>query len=95
MDAAAEAETRGWKMSQEVTAEHLKLMADKGMRSAAPDAKFRAELEPIGDTLTAEWLKKAGPPASRSSPPIVSSSRPLSIDGAARGGGRAERGQHA
>jgi TRAP-type C4-dicarboxylate transport system substrate-binding protein len=39
MDAAAEAETRGWKMSQEV----------------------RAELEPIGTTLTAEWLKKAGP----------------------------------
>ena len=40
-DAAAEAETRGWKMSQDVTAEHLKLMADKGMQIGEPDAKFR------------------------------------------------------
>jgi TRAP-type C4-dicarboxylate transport system substrate-binding protein len=48
-------------MSQEVTAEHLKLMADKGMTVTTPDPKFRAELEPIGATLTAEWLKKAGP----------------------------------
>ena len=60
MDAAAEAETRGWKMSQDVTSEHLKLMAEKGMIITAPDARFRAELEPIGATLTAEWLKKAG-----------------------------------
>jgi TRAP-type C4-dicarboxylate transport system substrate-binding protein len=61
MDAAAEAETRGWKMSEDVTAEHLKLMGEKGMSIGVPDAKFRAELEPIGATLTAEWLKKAGP----------------------------------
>ena len=60
MDAAAEAETRGWKMSQDVTAEHLKLMAEKGMTISTPDAKFLAELEPVGKTLTAEWLKKAG-----------------------------------
>lgn len=60
MDAAAEAETRGWKMSQDVTAEHLKLMAEKGMTISTPDAKFRAELEPIGKTLTEEWVKKAG-----------------------------------
>jgi TRAP-type C4-dicarboxylate transport system substrate-binding protein len=61
MDAAAEAETRGWKMSQEVTADHLKIMTDKGMQISTPDAKFRAELEPIGKTLTTEWLKRAGP----------------------------------
>ena len=47
-------------MSQDVTSEHLKLMAEKGITITAPDAKFRAELEPIGATLTAEWLKKAG-----------------------------------
>ena len=60
MDAAAEAETRGWKMSQDVTAEHLRLMAEKGMTISTPDATFSAELERIGGTLTAEWLKRAG-----------------------------------
>ena len=60
MDAAAEAETRGWKMSQDVTAEHLKLMTEKGMTISTPDATFNAELERIGGTLTAEWLKRAG-----------------------------------
>lgn len=59
-DAAAEAETRGWKMSEDVTAEHLKVMADKGMSISVPDEKLRADLQRIGDTLTAEWLKKAG-----------------------------------
>ena len=60
LDAAAEAEKRGWKMSGEVTVEQLKLMSDKGMTITVPDDKFRAELEPIGKALTAEWLKKAG-----------------------------------
>jgi TRAP-type C4-dicarboxylate transport system substrate-binding protein len=60
LDAATEAETRGWKLSADVTAEHLKIMADKGMTISAPDAKLRAELQRVGDTLTAEWLKKAG-----------------------------------
>jgi TRAP-type C4-dicarboxylate transport system substrate-binding protein len=61
MDAAAEAETRGWQMSRDVTAEHLKLMADKGMQITTPDANFVAELERVGKTLTEDWLKKAGP----------------------------------
>jgi TRAP-type C4-dicarboxylate transport system substrate-binding protein len=60
LEAAAEAETRGWKLSADVTAEHLKIMADKGMTISAPDDKLRAELQRVGDTLTAEWLKKAG-----------------------------------
>jgi TRAP-type C4-dicarboxylate transport system substrate-binding protein len=61
LDAAAEAETRGWQMSVDVTAEHLKLMADKGMQISTPDANFLAELQRVGETLTKEWLKKAGP----------------------------------
>lgn len=61
MDAAAEAETRGWKMAEDVTAEHLKLMAEKGMQISTPDANFIAELQRLGQTLTDEWLKKAGP----------------------------------
>jgi len=61
LDAAAEAETRGWQMSVDVTAEHLKLMADKGMQISPPDANFVAELQRVGETLTKEWLKKGGP----------------------------------
>jgi TRAP-type C4-dicarboxylate transport system substrate-binding protein len=60
-DAAAKAETRGWKASQDVTDEQIKVLKDKGMNIGEPSPQFLAELQKIGDMLIAEWLKKAGP----------------------------------
>jgi TRAP-type C4-dicarboxylate transport system substrate-binding protein len=60
LDAAAKAEARGWQMSQDVTTEQIQILKDKGMVVAAPTPEFLAELEAVGETLTAEWVEKAG-----------------------------------
>nr|MBC8158112.1 C4-dicarboxylate ABC transporter substrate-binding protein [Alphaproteobacteria bacterium] len=59
--AAANAETRGWKMSAEAHAASLKILSDKGMKVLKPNAEFLAELKAIGAQMIQEWLDKAGP----------------------------------
>ncbi len=59
-DAAAKAEARGWKASEEATAKHVQILKDKGMTVTEPSPQFRAELQKVGATLTDEWLKRAG-----------------------------------
>lgn len=60
LKAAAAAEQRGWKASEEKDAEFVKELAAKGMKvGATPDA-LRKELVAIGETMTDEWLKTAG-----------------------------------
>lgn len=58
--AAREAESRGWKTSQEKSREFTAQLAANGMKVGTPGAAFQAELKTIGDTMTAEWLKTAG-----------------------------------
>ncbi len=60
LKAAAEAETRGRKISEEKTAWYFKELAAKGMKVQPPSASFKAELAKVGETLTADWAKKAG-----------------------------------
>ncbi len=60
LKAAADAETRGWKVSEEKTKFYLDQLAKNGMKVEAPAPAFKAELKKIGDTMTAEWLKTAG-----------------------------------
>ena len=59
-DAARIAEERGAKMSQEATGFYLKELVAKGMKVQPPGAAFKADLQKIGETLTAEWIKRAG-----------------------------------
>jgi TRAP-type C4-dicarboxylate transport system substrate-binding protein len=59
--AAAEAETRGWKVSEEKTKWYLEQLTKNGMTVAPPSATLAADFKKIGDTITAEWLKTAGP----------------------------------
>ena len=61
LKAAAEAETRGWKISQEKTKWYLEQLAKNGMTVAPPSPALAAELKQIGKTMTAEWIKQAGP----------------------------------
>jgi TRAP-type C4-dicarboxylate transport system substrate-binding protein len=60
LKAAAEAESRGWQLSERKDAEYVKELGDKGMRIAAPSEVLKRELLAIGETMTADWLKSAG-----------------------------------
>ena len=57
---AAEAETRGWKVSEEKTRFYLDQLAKNGMTVAPPSAALKSDLKKIGDTMTSDWIKSAG-----------------------------------
>ncbi len=59
--AAAEAEARGWKTSEEKAKKYVEQLAAHGMIVAAPSAALKAELKQVGDTMIGEWAKTAGP----------------------------------
>ncbi len=60
LKAAADAEERGRRNSEERTNFFFKELASKGMKVQPPSASFKAELGKVGETLTADWAKKAG-----------------------------------
>lgn len=60
LQAAAAAEERGWKASQEVDARSLQTLRDGGMSVQQPSEQLRADLAKVGDTVLREWLDKAG-----------------------------------
>ena len=58
---AGMAETRGWQVSEKNNADNLKELAAKGMKiDTVVGEVLKKELKPIGDTMTADWLKSAG-----------------------------------
>jgi TRAP-type C4-dicarboxylate transport system substrate-binding protein len=61
LKAAADAEARGWKVSEEKTKWYLEQLAKNGMTVAPPSPALAGELKKIGETMTAEWVKQAGP----------------------------------
>jgi TRAP-type C4-dicarboxylate transport system substrate-binding protein len=61
LKAARTAEERGWKLAQEKTKWYVDQMASKGMKIQPPSAELKAGLQKIGEQLTQDWLKKAGP----------------------------------
>jgi TRAP-type C4-dicarboxylate transport system substrate-binding protein len=60
LKAGAEAEARGWKVSQEKTAWYLEQLKKNGMTIVEPGAQLKADLKKVGDTMLADWLKKSG-----------------------------------
>jgi len=60
LKAAADAEARGWKTSQEKTAWYVDQLAKNGMTVAQPSAQLKGDFQKIGATMTDEWLKTAG-----------------------------------
>ena len=60
LKASATAEERGWKMWQEKSGWYLDQLKAKGMKVQAPSAELAAGFKKAGDTLTSDWLKKAG-----------------------------------
>jgi TRAP-type C4-dicarboxylate transport system substrate-binding protein len=61
LKAAADAEARGWKVSQEKNDWYKKALTDKGMKIMTPSAKLVADLRQVGGIMLTDWQKKAGP----------------------------------
>ena len=60
LKAAAEAETRGWKLSEEKNAWYVDQLKAKGMSILKPSEQLMADLRKTGNYMLAEWLRKAG-----------------------------------
>ncbi len=60
LQAAAAAEARGWRISEEKNREYMRELLDRGMKVARPSETLRKELLSIGARMTDEWLKTAG-----------------------------------
>ncbi len=60
LKAAADAQARGWKTSEEKNKWYLEQLAKNGMSVSAPSAQLKADFQKIGDTMTAEWMNSAG-----------------------------------
>jgi TRAP-type C4-dicarboxylate transport system substrate-binding protein len=60
LKAAAEAENRGWALSQEKNDWYLKALAEKGMKIMKPSAQLMSDLKQVGLVMLSDWEKKAG-----------------------------------
>jgi TRAP-type C4-dicarboxylate transport system substrate-binding protein len=58
--AAAEAEARGWRASEEKNGWYLAQLKDRGMSILAPSEQLTADLRKVGNYMLAEWQRKAG-----------------------------------
>ena len=61
MKAAAAAETRGWKLSEDKTNWYLDQLRKNGMTIDKPGEQLTADLRKVGNVMLADWLRKAGP----------------------------------
>jgi len=61
LKATKTAEDRGWKASEEKTKWYTDQLAAKGMKVLPPSPELKSGFQKIGEQLTADWLKKAGP----------------------------------
>jgi len=61
LKAAAAAEARGWKISEEKTTWYLGELKKNGMNVSPPSAQLKTDFHKIVQTITDEWLKTAGP----------------------------------
>jgi TRAP-type C4-dicarboxylate transport system substrate-binding protein len=60
LKAAADAEVRGWKSSEEKNAWYLDQLKQKGMNIVKPSTQLTWDLKQVGDTMLQDWTKKAG-----------------------------------
>ena len=60
LKAAADAEVRGWKASEEKNAWYVEQLKAKGMNIIKPSPQLAADMKKVGDVLLQDWIKKAG-----------------------------------
>ncbi|WP_110686832.1 TRAP transporter substrate-binding protein [Salinicola aestuarinus] len=63
LDAAAEAERRGWEMSREDGAESTDALESHGVSVSEPSESLQADLNAAGKSLFEAWQPRAGDPA--------------------------------
>jgi TRAP-type transport system periplasmic protein len=61
LKAGADAETRGWAISQQKNGEYIDLLKKNGMTILPPSPQLKADMKKVGDVMLKEWLEKAGP----------------------------------
>ena len=61
LKAAADAEARGWKVSEEKNEWYKKALAEKGMKIMPSSTKLTADFKQVGGIMKADWTKRAGP----------------------------------
>jgi TRAP-type C4-dicarboxylate transport system substrate-binding protein len=61
LKAAADAEVRGWKSSQEKSQWYLEQLKAKGMNIHQASPRLQADMKEVGSVMLHDWLKKAGP----------------------------------
>jgi TRAP-type C4-dicarboxylate transport system substrate-binding protein len=61
LKAGADAEARGWALSEKKNGEYVDLLKKNGMNIVAPPAQLKADMKKVGDTMLKEWIEKAGP----------------------------------
>jgi len=61
LKASVVAEERGWKLAEEKAKWYLEQLEANKMKVLPPPPALKAGLEKIGEQLTADWSKKAGP----------------------------------
>src|SRR4051812_15876679 len=60
LKAAADAEARGWNVSEEKNGFYLEQFRKNGMSVSLPSAQLKSDFQKIGQTMAEEWLKTAG-----------------------------------
>lgn len=60
LEVAARAEARSWTMAEEDDQSGLKILAERGIKVSEGSDELRAGLHEIGNTMVAEWEKRAG-----------------------------------
>lgn len=60
LDAAERAEQAGWDESMELAEWYKEQLAENGMTVEGPSDQLQSDFEEIGQTMTEEWLEKAG-----------------------------------
>ncbi|MEO8755598.1 MAG: TRAP transporter substrate-binding protein [Casimicrobiaceae bacterium] len=58
--AAADAEVRGWKLSEEKNGWYVDQLKGKGMNILKPSEQLTADLRRVGNYMLAEWQRKTG-----------------------------------
>ncbi len=61
LKAAAEAEARGWKSSEEKNDWYKKALTEKGMKIVPPSPQLMSDMKKVGATMVSDWQQKAGP----------------------------------
>jgi len=65
LKAAAQAEQRGWAMSEAVASESVAQLQAKGVKVDRVPAEFEAELKRMGEKFSREWVQSVGNEANR------------------------------